>query len=87
MQHIPLINFNQYEFTSLEDLIEQDNIIRFIDAFVDKLELSKLGFTLNTLKNEGWPKFQYKKEWLYLQKTNKHKTVIKTIFFETKLAA
>ena len=53
MQHIPLINFNQYEFTSLEDLIEQDNIIRFIDAFVDKLELSKLGFTLNTLKNEG----------------------------------
>lgn len=57
MQHIPLKNRNQYEFTSLEDLIEQDNIVRFVDAFVDKLELQKLGFTLNTIKKEGRPSY------------------------------
>ena len=47
MQHISPKNRQQIEFTSLEDLIETDNVIRFIDSFVDKLELDKLGFTLN----------------------------------------
>ena len=39
-------NRNQIEFTSLEDLIDTDNTVKFVDAFVDKLELNKLGFTL-----------------------------------------
>lgn len=57
MQHIPLKNRHQIEFTSLEDIIEQDNTVRFVDAFVDKLELVKLGFSLNTIKKEGRPSY------------------------------
>jgi transposase len=60
MQHISLKNRSQYEFTSLEDLVEKDNVVRFVDAFVDKLELAKLGFTLNTLKKEGRPSYESK---------------------------
>jgi len=58
MQHISSKNRHQIEFTSLDDLIEADNTVRFVDAFVDKLELNKLGFTLNTLKKEGRPSYQ-----------------------------
>lgn len=58
MQHILSKNRHQIEFTSLEDLIETDNPVRFVDAFVDKLELNQLGFTLNTLKKEGRPSYQ-----------------------------
>ena len=58
MQHISLKNRHQIEFTSLEDLIEEDNTVRFVDAFVDKLELPKLGFTINTIKKEGRPSYQ-----------------------------
>ena len=58
MQHILSKNRHQIEFTSLEDLIESDNTVRFVDAFVDKLELNKLGFTLNTLKKVGRPYYQ-----------------------------
>lgn len=57
MQHISIKTRDQIEFRSLEDLIEPDNVIRFIDAFVDKLELNKLGFTLNTIKKEGRPSY------------------------------
>ena len=58
MQHILSKNRHQIEFKRLEDLIEANNSVRFIDAFVDKLELNKLGFTLNTLKKEGRPSYQ-----------------------------
>jgi hypothetical protein len=57
MQHIPLKNRHQIEFTSLDDLIEKENTVRFVDAFVDKLELNKLGFTINTVKKEGRPSY------------------------------
>ena len=43
MQHILSKNRHQIEFTSLDDLIEADNTVRFVDAFVDKLELNKNG--------------------------------------------
>lgn len=51
MQHIPLKNRNQYEFENLGDLIEQNNILKFLDAFVDELKLSKLGYTQHRLKS------------------------------------
>lgn len=57
MHHIPIKNRQQIDFTSLEDLIEADNVIRFIDAFVDKLELNKLGFIVNTIKKAGRPSY------------------------------
>lgn len=47
----------QLEFKSLEDYIEQDNTVRFIDAFVEKLELSKLSFVNKPVKVEGRPSF------------------------------
>lgn len=35
----------QIRFSSLEDAISSDNDVRFIDAFVEKLDLGKLGVT------------------------------------------
>lgn len=58
MQHITPKSRQQYEFVSLDDLITKNNPVRFVDAFVEKLELNKLGFKLNTLKSEGRPSFQ-----------------------------
>jgi len=43
---MPLINGLdrfQMTFSSLEDSISNDNEVRFIDAFVDKLDLQQLG--------------------------------------------
>jgi hypothetical protein len=40
----------QMTFGSLEDKINDDNPVRFIDAFVEHLDLPKLGFIVNTLK-------------------------------------
>lgn len=43
----------QLTFTSLEDSIEQDNPIRFIEAFVEKLDLQQLQFATRPPKTEG----------------------------------
>ncbi len=41
----------QINFSSLEDYISSDNEARFIDAFVDKLDLKQLGvISLTTVK-------------------------------------
>lgn len=48
---------NQLEFKSLEDYIAKDNTVRFIDAFVEKLELDKLSFITKTVKVEGRPSY------------------------------
>jgi transposase len=50
-------NRTQIEFKSLEDFIEKDNTVRFIDAFAEKLELDKLSFVTKTIKVEGRPSF------------------------------
>ena len=60
MQHITGIPRNQMCFSSLEDTISPDNPIRFIDAFVDILALHSLGFSVQTIKNEGRPSFDTK---------------------------
>lgn len=57
MQHITGKNREQIEFYSLEELIEDDNSVRFIDAFVNKISLSELGFKTSSLKTEGRPSF------------------------------
>lgn len=53
MQHIKRISRHQMRFSSLEDTISPDNQVCFIDAFVEFLDLVKLGFTLNVIKTEG----------------------------------
>lgn len=58
--NMPIItskNRTQIEFKSLEDFIEKDNTVRFIDAFVEKLELDKLSFITKTVKVEGRPSY------------------------------
>ena len=45
---------------SLESSISTDNPIRFIDAFVENIDLKALDFTVQTLKSEGRPSFDTK---------------------------
>jgi hypothetical protein len=44
MQHITGISRHQMRFSSLEDTISLDNQVRFIDAFVALIDISKLDF-------------------------------------------
>lgn len=58
MQHITGISRHQMRISSLEDAIAPDNQVRFIDAFVTLVDLSKLGFAVQTLKKEGRPSYK-----------------------------
>ena len=40
--------------------IEQDNPVRFVDAFVEHLDLNQLGFVVSALKTEGRLAFELK---------------------------
>ena len=44
MQFIQGNNRDQTYFSTLNDQVSCDNPVRLIDAFIDKLELQKLGF-------------------------------------------
>lgn len=58
----------QVEFGCLEDAISPVNSIRVMDAFVDKLDLNKLGFVQREIKTEGRPAYEneiYLKIYLY----------------------
>jgi hypothetical protein len=50
MQHISGIPRNQMTIASLEDTISLDNPIRFIDAFVEHIDLKALDFIVQTLE-------------------------------------
>jgi hypothetical protein len=43
----------QIQMRSKEEFIDKENTVRFVDAFVEQLELPKLGFEIATLKTEG----------------------------------
>ncbi|WP_082706517.1 transposase, partial [Flavobacterium sp. TAB 87] len=58
MQHIRGISRNQMTISSLESSISTDNPIRFIDAFVEHIDLKALGFEVQILKSEGRPSFE-----------------------------
>ena len=40
-------------YTSLDDLIDKDNSVRIIDAYVESLDLQELGFTEYSASNRG----------------------------------
>ena len=42
---------HQFQFHSLNDKIAANNPVRFMDAFVDQIDLQKLGFLLNKKTN------------------------------------
>jgi len=44
----------------MEDGIEKDNPVRFVDAFVDHLDLAQSGFAIAETKIEGRPSFEAK---------------------------
>ena len=46
------ISRQQLRFSNLEDTISSDSKVRFIDALVEYIDLSKLGFALKTLKTK-----------------------------------
>ena len=48
---------DQITFSTLEAHIEENNPVRFVDAFVEHLDLTQLGFLINTIKTEGRPAF------------------------------
>ena len=51
-------NRDQVTFSTLESQIEESNPVRFVDAFVEHLDLSQLGFVINSLKPEGRPAYE-----------------------------
>lgn len=55
MPTIQGVNRHQITFTDLETQIEKDNEIRFIDAFVDKLDLKQLGIQSLTQSEKKKP--------------------------------
>src|SRR5215831_1001346 len=57
MQFIQDSNRNQTCFITLEEQVATDNPVRLIDAFVDKLDMQKLGFGKPIYKNEGRPAY------------------------------
>lgn len=44
MPYVKSMNRNQLMMTTFDMLVDQDSIVRIIDAFVDSLDLQKLGF-------------------------------------------
>ena len=60
MAYIQTSDRFQLQMSCLEERIERDNPVRFIDAFVDHLDLCSLGFQILEQKNEGRPSFDPK---------------------------
>lgn len=60
MDYIKSSDRHQIEMNSLDALIDNENAVRFIDAFVDKLDLTQLSFVVNEIRSEGRPAFNPK---------------------------
>lgn len=57
MQFIQGSSRHQTYFSTLEDQVCADNPVRLIDAFIDKLDLQKSGFSHTLHKSEGRPPY------------------------------
>ena len=57
MQFITGNSRHQTYFSTLEDQVSTDNAVRLMDAFIDKLDLQKLGFKTIVHKSEGRPPY------------------------------
>jgi radical SAM protein with 4Fe4S-binding SPASM domain len=60
MAYLSPFNRLQVQMRCMEEYVDKDNPVRFIDAFVDQLDLSKLGFLVAEIKIEGRPAFDPK---------------------------
>jgi transposase len=57
MQFIQGTNRQQTYFTTPDEQVSADNVVRLMDAFIDKLDLQKLRFTGTVHKSEGRPPY------------------------------
>ena len=57
MQFIQGNSRHQTYFATLDDQVSADNPVRLMDAFIEKLDLEKLGFTKTVHKSEGRPPY------------------------------
>ncbi len=57
MQFIQGSDRNQTYFVTLKDQVSSENQLRLIDAFINKPDLHKLGFTNTVHKSEGCPPY------------------------------
>jgi len=57
MDYITSVSRLQMEFSTLEEQVEQDNPVRFIEAFVEQLDLGQLQYSVKEQKTEGRPSF------------------------------
>ena len=57
MQFIQGQSRQQTYFATLEDHVAADNPVRLMDAFIDKLDLQKLGFQKTIHHSEGRPPY------------------------------
>lgn len=57
MPYITGANRHQSYFSTLEDQVSADNAVRLIDAFIEKLAMQKLGFSVTITKSEGRPAY------------------------------
>jgi hypothetical protein len=78
MLHSTGISRHQLRFSSLEDTISADNPVRFIDAFVGILDLTKLGFISKSLKSEG--RSSYHIQLTGLEKVNGEHSLIMLVY-------
>jgi hypothetical protein len=53
MGYLGVQNRFQIQMSIMEKFIDKENTERFGDAFVEQLELDKLGFEIATLKTKG----------------------------------
>lgn len=60
MNQIEGIARYQIEFSCMEDAISKENPVRVMDAFIEKLDLERLGFVCRPEKMEGRPHFEHK---------------------------
>ena len=60
MDHIRSSQRNQIYMCSLDESISMDDPVRFIDAFVEKLDLPQLKLVINSLKKEGRPSYYHR---------------------------
>ena len=57
MRHIEGNNRNQIKMISLEQMVDNESMVRIIDAFVDMLDLEQFGFNYFKLNKEGRPPY------------------------------
>ena len=52
-------NRDKVAFFSIESLIEENNPVRFVDAIVEHLDITHLGFLIDMIKTESRSTFHF----------------------------